>query len=478
MRPVIAHIEPADSLRAELEVDVAVIGAGACGLTAALRAAQAGADVMVFEKTDRPFGSTSLSSGFVPAAATVFQQRQGIEDNAVLFAEDIQAKAKGEAVPHLVDLATRSIGPALEWLNAAHGVEWVVLDDFLYPGHSRHRMHAVPEKTGEALQGRLANAAETAGIAVVCDATAETLFVEEERIEGIAVRRPDGRLESVACSALVLACNGFGGNADLVRRHLPVMGDAPFFGHDGNTGEAVLWGQQLGAQMSGLSACQGHGSVADPGGLLISWALMMEGGFQVNVEGRRFSNEHLGYSEQAVEVLAQPRSLAWCLFDRRLLEMARGFADFREAEALGVVKSAGTVGELARAIGVPEGALRVTFDEVAAFADGRAVDPFGRDFTAGPVLQAPYYAVRVTGALFHTQGGLMIDDHGRVLRTVGKPFDNLFAGGGAAAGVSGNHISGYLSGNGLLTAIAFGFVAGREAASVAARGRTVRPRPG
>jgi fumarate reductase flavoprotein subunit len=56
--------------------------------------------------------------------------------------------------------------------------------------------------------------------------------------------------------------------------------------------------------------------VAHPHGILVTWALMMEGGIQVNLEGRRFSNEHLGYSEQAVAVLAQPEQTAFNIFDR------------------------------------------------------------------------------------------------------------------------------------------------------------------
>jgi fumarate reductase flavoprotein subunit len=88
------------------------------------------------------------------------------------------------------------------------------------------------------------------------------------------------------------------------------------------------------------------------------------------------------------------------------------------------------------------------------------------------VLTAPYHAVKVTGALFHTQGGLMIDDRARVVREDGARFANLFAGGGAACGVSGPDVSGYLSGNGLLTAIAFGFLAGTSAGELSAPGST------
>ncbi len=89
---------------------------------------------------------------------------------------------------------------------------------------------------------------------------------------------------------------------------------------------------------------------------------------------------------------------------------------------------------------------------------------FGRDFAAKPLLSGQLHAIRVTGALFHTQGGLGIDAQARVLARNGAPLPNLLAGGGAACGVSGSHVEGYLSGNGLLTAIALGFVAGLQSA--------------
>jgi fumarate reductase flavoprotein subunit len=77
---------------------------------------------------------------------------------------------------------------------------------------------------------------------------------------------------------------------------------------------------------------------------------------------------------------------------------------------------------------------------------------------------APFHAVKVTGALFHTQGGLAIDTVGRVRRQDGTLLPNLFAAGGAAAGVSGSSAAGYLSGNGLLTATVLGRLTGQAAA--------------
>ena len=85
------------------------------------------------------------------------------------------------------------------------------------------------------------------------------------------------------------------------------------------------------------------------------------------------------------------------------------------------------------------------------------VDALGRRIER--VLQAPYHLIKVTGALFHTQGGLDIDAQARVLRQDGTPLPNLLAAGGAARGVSGQEVWGYLSGNGLLSAIAGGHMA-------------------
>jgi fumarate reductase flavoprotein subunit len=76
--------------------------------------------------------------------------------------------------------------------------------------------------------------------------------------------------------------------------------------------------------------------------------------------------------------------------------------------------------------------------------------------------------VQVTGALLGTEGGLAIDAGGRVLRADGSPFANLFAAGGAARGVSGDASGGYLEGNGLLSAVVGGYIAGRTAAQLVA----------
>jgi fumarate reductase flavoprotein subunit len=434
------------------EVAVAIVGAGACGLTAAIALRDAGVEVALLERDPEPGGSTALSSGFIPAAGTLAQRRAGIVgDSPQRFARDIQAKAGGEAAPHLVAAYTEAIGPALDALQERHGISFEVLDGFLYPGHAVRRMHSLPERTGAALVAALEATAARLGAVLVTQACVDDLWCDDsDRIVGVACRRPDGGEERLACGAVLLACNGFGGNGPMVRELLPAMRGAVFAGHAGNDGSAIAWGRALGARLADLGGCQGHGSWAVPHGALISWALMTEGGIQVNAEGRRFHDETGGYSEAAVQVLAQPGGIAWDVLDDRLLALGRGFPDFVAAERAGAVRVAADVAALADLIGCDRAVVASTL--------------------AGTTLAPPYHAIRVTGALFHTQGGLDIDAGCRVLREDGAPFANLLAAGGAARGVSGNGVSGYLSGNGLLSAVAGGAIAARTAAAMLRRG--------
>jgi fumarate reductase flavoprotein subunit len=299
---------------------------------------------------------------------------------------------------------------------------------------------------------------------ILTESVAEKLFVDRGGICGIEVLRRNTTPERIGCDALIFACDGFGGNPDLVRRFIPEMSDALYFGHPGNRGDAIIWGECLGAMASNLSAYQGHGSVATPHNILISWAVIMQGGIQINAEGRRFCDETRGYSEQAAEVLRQPGGFAWNVFDERIAKVARQFEDFRQAEHAGAIYSAESIADLPTAINVPTAAFVAEWDEVEKLKSANAKDSFGRKFLKAQSCGPPYHAVKVTGALFHTQGGLAVDSSGRVKRRNGTRFPNLFAAGGAAAGVSGSAAAGYLSGNGLLTATTLGYLAGRAAA--------------
>lgn len=441
----------------DLEVETLIIGAGACGMVAALAAFEAGQDVLLIEADPIPSGSTALSAGLIPAAGTRFQTEAGIEDSPSLFAADIQTKAHDENDPVLVDVLAQTAGHVIEWLAETHGLPFSLVTDFDYPGHSRRRMHGLPTRAGRELIDALRARLESLDLPLICNRRATTLYANGSAVVGALLTLPDGGTETVGCKRLILACNGFGGNRTMVSDHLAEIDNAVWFGHDGNRGEAITWGQALGAKTQNLGSYQGHGNVAHPHGILITWATVTEGGVQVNSAGQRFWNEAQGYSEAARAVLSQPDGVAWVVFDSRIAAIARQFEDFKNAEKQGAVITADTLDALATKAGLPSTALLQTIAEIPENGE----DAFGRIWNTS-TLTAPYCAARVTGALFHTQGGLAVEpDTARVRRVDGGTFTNLYAAGGAACGVSGKGDSGYLSGNGLLAAVTLGHIAGR-----------------
>ncbi len=449
----------------ELSFDVVVVGAGACGMSAGLAAAEAGAETLVIERDATPLGSTAMSTGLIPAAGTPEQAALGIADDPEILLADIVRKTKGRVDVAVAARLAEESAHTVAWLRDSHGVPLTLVQGFLYPGHSHMRMYGTPNRTGSELEAALEAALARSGAELLTSARVETLFVEGDHVRGVEVVRPDGAVQQIGCGALILACCGFGANAAMVREWIPEMAEAVYHGHPGNTGDAMVWADALGAELADMTGYQGHGGLAAGHGVPILWPVIMEGGFQVNREGRRFSDESLGYSEQAAKVNAQPGHVAWSLYDERLHQIMHQFDDYHDALRAGAVMTAQTWDALARTAGLPVEAVLETVRAVEAMAKGEAQDAFGRDFTGKPVLSGPFYAVRVTGALFHTQGGLAVDADARVKRKDGGAFPNLFAGGGAARGLSGPESNGYIAGNGLLTATTLGKIAGRVAAA-------------
>ena len=441
--------------------DVVVAGAGAAGLAAALRCAEAGLSVVLAEarETYREGSNTAMSTAMVPAGGSRWQRRAGIDDSPERFYDDVMRKTGGQA-DRVIAGALTSVAPELvEWLADHCGVPLELVTDFSYPGHSRHRCHAVEDRAGRTLHAHLSQA--RSGRPEITFAVPMRLtWVEtggDGSVTAALLAPPGGEPERLETRSVVLATNGYGADPELVRRHIPEAAEALYFGGDGSTGDALAIGSELGADSGYLDAYQGHGSVAEPHNVLVTWATVMHGAILLNAEGRRFGDETVGYSEYAAAVLAQPGRTAWVVLEERIEQECRRFHDYRTLLEAGAVRWADDAAALAELIGAPPGEVARTLEDAELAAKGAAEDRLGRAFWERP-LEPPYAAVRVTGALFHTQGGLLVDEHARVLRDR-RPVAGLYAAGGAAAGMSGHGAAGYLAGNGLLAALGLGYLA-------------------
>lgn len=451
--------------------DLLVAGAGG-GLAGAIRAAELGLRVLVVE-TNPHFAhgnNTSMSTAMVPGAGSRWQQAAGIDDSPGIFVADMMAKTKRQADPVLASALARVSSRLVTWLADSVGLPIELAVEFPYPGHTRLRCHTIPRRRGDLLlEGLLARAKALANLdllvpARLIDIETTSDGTNDEAVTGALLEYPDGTRETVTCKAVLLATNGYGAAPDLVRAHIPEMTGATYHGSAESRGDALRIGTAHGADTAFLDAYQGHGALSTPHATLTGWATIMHGGILVNAHGLRFGDETRGYSEFGHEVVAQPGGTAVLLLDRRIHDACLVFDDFRQTVEAGALRWAEDAEGLAAAFGLDPAALTASLDEVRDLASHGGTDQWGRSYWEQPLGQ-PLAGVRVTGALFHTQGGLRVDARARVLRPDGSAIAGLYASGGAAMGISGHGAAGYLAGNGLLPALGLAFIAAEDLAN-------------
>jgi len=452
----------------DLETELLVVGAGACGLMAAFAAARRGVEVILLEKDTRLGCNTELASGSIPAAGTRFQRALGIEGTAEEMAADVMRKNHGQANPDIVLALCRKSREVVDVLVDEVGLPLTLNTDAGRFGFSFLRLHNPPGRTGGPLIRALHAALARFPNATFADKTPGAGLVADESGAVVGVLAGENGEQRIGAQKVVLACDGFGASKQMLRRYIPEMADMEYIGVQGNTGDGICWGVELGAATAHMTGYQGHGLVCAGYGTRLSPEIPQLGAVIVNLEGERFAREDQGYSEFARVVLAQPRGVAVAVFDQRIHDVVAPTEHFRETVASGALRSASSVEALAAAFRLDPARLRASIDECNAAALGGR-DRFGRESLSAP-LRPPLYGALITGALAHTQGGLVVDVHARVLRPDGSFIPNLHAGGGTAAGISGDGPEGYLSGNGLLTALGFGLIAG-EHATTAIQGR-------
>ncbi|MYZ46560.1 FAD-dependent oxidoreductase [Propylenella binzhouense] len=452
------------NLEWDLEVDVLVAGAGGAGLAAAILAHDAGASVAITEKLPRPGGNTAISTGSVPGAGTRFQRAAGIEDDGARFERDLLALSGSHDADHLVHALAHRSAELVEWLVDDAGIRLDIITDYRHVGHSVPRLHAPSSRKGEDLTNDLLAAVSRRDIPLALSSPVVSLLQDENRIVvGAVTRSADGAELRIGFKKLILCVNGFGQASDLVRRHCPEIAEAMYVGARGSEGEAIRWGEELGARMGNMKSYQAYAAILHPHGELLSWTTIEKGGILVNEQGDRFGDEAIGYSGFAASVKAQKGPVT-AIFDQAIYEIAAREPWFKEILDYGAVKPAGSVRELAVALEVDERRLGAAFETYNRAASGEIADPFGRtEFGVAP-LKPTFWHARVVPALLSTQGGLMTDAEGRVLDRSGERIPNLFAAGGAVAGISGREGGiGYSSGSGLLHALGLGWIAARTA---------------
>jgi len=435
----------------DYEADIVVVGAGACGLMAAYRAGRRGLDVVLLEKDSRHGCNAEIASGSVPAAPTAHQRRAGVADSVEQMMGDILRKSGNQADPEIVRALCERSPELIRVFEEDLGVAMELNTDAGRYGFSALRLHNGPGRTGAPLIQALRRALGAMDNVTYADRTPGAGLISDDAGAVVGVLAGMQAEQRLGARRVILACDGFGSNQEMIARYIPEMRGVESIGVQGNTGDAIRWGMELGAAVAHMSGYQAHGLVPE---------IPQLGAVIVNRQGERFAREDQGYSEFARQVRSQPGQAAVAIFDQRMVDVVARLDHWKDTVASGAVKSAPTLDALAGLFKLPRAAVEHSF----AQCRGERPDPFGRARLPVPA-EGPFHGAVITGAMVHTQGGLVVDVHARVRRPDGSAIPNLYAGGGSAAGLSGDRPEGYLSGNGLLSAYGLGLIAGDHAAA-------------
>lgn len=434
----------------DIEVDLVVAGAGACGVMTALRASEnPDLVVAVLEKSLSEGCNAGVSSGSLAAAGTTFQAAAGIVDSPQRHASDILAASGDERHRDLVEALCGVAPDYVHWIAGELGYPMEVGLDMARKGMSVPRLHADPARAGGSpLMTHLRRVlTERPNVALVDEAPVTALRVEDGVVVGVRARQRGHDL-TVSAGLTMLASDGFAGNRALMERFCPELGDPFHGGVSTSTGDSIGWLEPLGVELRNMGACLRHGQVTLRG-TRVNPALPWLGAVLVNRRGERFVDEQAhGYSGLAGVIQEQPEERAVMIWDSEAQETAQHSEMMRESEEAGAVRTSPDLAGLASEVGVAADRLAVALEPLP-----------GRRRLAGP-----FHHAWLTHGVLTTQGGAAIDPMGRVLRRDGSAVAGLRAGGGVAVGLAGEHSGGYSSGNGLLSAFGMGWIVGNDLA--------------
>lgn len=472
--------------RFDEEFDVVVVGSGAAGSAAALAAHQAGGKVLVVDKCDEDNagGNTRVSGGgwwvnrdperarvYLRALSGPFTVADDVVDAWATETAEVSTwlRELGADIAMSADYHTEPEFPAVEGSDCYAG------------------MDTIAGRMGNGLlYGFLRTASADRGIETRFGTPATRLIVEHGAVVGVEVDGADGHKRIGARGGVVLATGGFQADTSMVRDYLRVE-DHVLWGSPASTGDGHRMAQEVGADLWHMGNMMTITGVRGDDGIGHYLALSNAHNYLwVGADGRRFVDEtaapchghilrdgsyelfpvrpfHLIFDEQmrtAGPLSPTPDVLpvGWSL----LMNGARWSADNSAELEKGWIERADSIAELAEIIGLDARALEHTVDRYnAACAEGNDEQLGRAPEQLGPVLRAPFYALKVTPLLGWTNGGPRRDGRARVLDTRGEVIAGLYAAGEISSTYSWCKDGGFHVGD----ALAFGRVAGRDAAA-------------
>ncbi len=468
----------------EKEADVIVIGCGGSGVAAAIEAHDAGAKVLILEKTPLHGGSTNLSGGIVYAAGTSVQKKAGIEDSPVGMFKYWMAYHRNLLDPKVLTIICDRSDEMVEWLMR-NGVEFP--PELLYYSGVEEKYGAVtkPVKRGHCAKGRgkglmdgLMKSVASRKIEILYNTPAERLLMDDKgEIAGVQAKGKKGAMNIKAKKAVILASGGFARNKEMVKSYFPDQLTAVPFTASGTTGDGILMAGKVGAPIVDTGTTELPPSLPALEIVPAEKAVMFSSAYflykypyiWVNEEGKRFCDESAYY--QITSPFISRQKSAYIVFDDKVKTqvgagMGFGFSKDLEKEiAEGILKKAATLEELGKLLKVNPEVLKASVEQFSANAKTGSDPEFKRAKGLGAIETGPFYGGKLTVAVVESLGGLRINVDGQVLDAYDDPIPRLYAAGAVTATLRGYPGSGASITRGLV----MGRVTGQQAAGEKAR---------
>ena len=492
----------------EETVDVVVVGAGGAGMTAAITATDAGKKVIVVESQPIAGGNSVRATGGMNAAKTPYQDKnefkeaagvektlataaekfadnetitalaatvksqwdayqanpQGYFDSVELMELDTLIGGKGKNNPELVKTLAENSAAAIEWL-ASIGAE--VKNVGAFGGASVKRIHRPVNADGKVtavgayIVPILEKNLQDRNVQFLFDTTANEIIMKDGKAVGIKATGKDGHKVTINAKSVVIATGGFGANAEMVEKYKPELKGFATTNAEGAQGQGIEMATAVGAATVDMDQIQIHPTVhieEDGNAHLITEGLRGDGAILVNAEGKRFYDEVSTRDKVSAAIIAQPDKSAWLVVDQSMVDKSAVIAGYIKS---GYTVTGATYEELAKAMGVDEATFVSTMNTWNQAVEAKSDAEFNRTSFANPLTAAPYYAIKITPAVHHTMGGIVINPKAEVLNEKGEVISGLFAAGEVTGGVHGAN---RLGGNAVADFVVFGRISGQSAA--------------
>jgi fumarate reductase flavoprotein subunit len=450
------------------EVGVLIVGTGAAGLSAAIEAKKAGADVLILEKMPFMGGNTGVSTAAMNAVQSSIQKEKGVADWSIdEFYEWTMRGGDFKNNPGQVKVFAQ---------ESPNGVEFLRSLGAPFPLVTRRAME-ITDRWGAGLVEILAKGVAQLKVPIMTETKVTALVADvsgvPKKVLGVVVKDKRGKTLTIrAKKALILANGGFGANPVLVERYDPSLkGFATTNIPGAATGECTMMALSLGADTDCINYIQIHPTVYAFEGKrsLISETLRENGGAMlVNSDGERFVDEEQRRDVVAQTILKQKGKIAYLIISKETYHKKTD--DYVKD---GLVVRADSLEELAGKINVDPARLKATAAKYSGYVEAKNDPDFKRGLyrelgktqhLPGKIATAPFFAIKVTPGIHHCCGGLRINASAQVLDAIdGSPvIQKLYAAGEAAGGTHGTNRMG---GNAIPNCIIFGRIAGKNAAA-------------